>query len=191
MASPAQPSNLVNHPWDQQPSPLTTEAGQPPAAPADRASAGTHQPGPASPGLGPVRFTFPLATEERHESILSVAVRGLDPAARIQVGGELDLTTAWELTKQVEQILQDRPREQVVLDLAELRFCSVAGVDALQWIRGGVGHLVLLDPPKIVRKVLTITDTIDGFDIQTTADDRGEPQPRRTRDRLARPRRAR
>lgn len=125
---------------------------------------------PSSTALGPVRLAWPPTSGAPQEPILSLAVRGADPAAVIEVSGELDITTAWQLTKQVEQILQDQPREQVVLDLAELRCFSVAGVDALLWIRAAVAtaasHLVLRNPPKIVCKILDITDTIDAFDIR-------------------------
>ena len=60
-----------------------------------------------------------------------VTVTRDDGTALVTVGGELDLLTAPELQRAIDEVVADRPR-RVVLDLRALEFMGSSGVAMIQ-----------------------------------------------------------
>ena len=58
------------------------------------------------------------------------SVAGGTGRSRVALSGELDLATAEELVEVLER-LRARGERRVVLDLADLEFCDVCGLDAI------------------------------------------------------------
>jgi anti-anti-sigma factor len=89
---------------------------------------------------------------------------GLD-AARVYVGGELDIAT----TPQLERTLAASQARLVVLDLRELAFIDCCGIHAI--IRAGIRarqagrRLVLVRVPANVDRMLTLTGSADQVEI--------------------------
>ena len=88
------------------------------------------------------------------------------PVTRLDVGGELDLTTAARFGALLaDTITADRP--SVVIDASRLRFCDSHGLavlemaDALARVCGGTVRLTGVRP--LVAKVLRITGLEDRF----------------------------
>jgi anti-anti-sigma factor len=89
---------------------------------------------------------------------------GLD-AARVYVGGELDIAT----TPQLERTLSQSQARLVVLDLRELTFIDSCGMHAI--IGAGIRarkagrRLVLVRVPATVNRMLTLTGSSDQVEI--------------------------
>ena len=89
---------------------------------------------------------------------------GLD-AARVHVGGELDIAT----TPQLERTLDASQARLVVLDLRELAFIDSRGIHAI--VRAGIRarqagrRLVLVRVPSNVDRILTLTGSSDQVEI--------------------------
>ncbi len=88
------------------------------------------------PGAGP--------DSGRLRMVLSPA--SAPPAARVRVRGELDLATAPRLHAQLQALLRDGYRD-IDLDLEDVDFCDVAGLNMLLWthadaVRAGGGLVV-------------------------------------------------
>jgi anti-sigma B factor antagonist len=89
---------------------------------------------------------------------------GLD-AARVHVGGELDIAT----TPQLERTLSQSQARLVVLDLRELAFIDSCGVHAI--VNAGIRarkagrRLVLVHVPATVDRMLTLTGSSDQVEI--------------------------
>jgi anti-sigma B factor antagonist len=86
-------------------------------------------------------------------------------AARVYVGGELDIAT----TPQLERMLSESQARLVVLDLRELAFIDSCGVHAI--VNAGIRarqagrRLVLVRVPSNVRRMLTLTGSSDQVEI--------------------------
>ena len=88
---------------------------------------------------------------------------------RITLGGELDIATAPGLDADV------RPLAEIgcdlVVDLAELRFCGCAGLTLfVRWrsqAAAAGGSLCLVAPARIVRRLLAVTGTNDLLRVPT------------------------
>ena len=86
-----------------------------------------------------------------------------DNLVRITLCGELDTATAPALDADVRPL--GEAGRDLVVDLAELRFCGCAGLALfVQWrsratITGG--SLCLLSPARIVHRLLTVTGTLE------------------------------
>jgi anti-sigma B factor antagonist len=87
--------------------------------------------------------------------------------ARVNVGGELDGTTAHALTNAVAQVLHTSAPELVELHVAALTFLDCAGIRCLLTCRTLVqeadSRLILVDPSRQVTRVLDITGLLEWF----------------------------
>ena len=89
------------------------------------------------------------------------AVISTDTAgSRLQLRGELDLTTAPQLARLLDLLRRDGHR-QITLDLSGLEFLCAAGLAVLlradQALRAVGGRLMLTRPTRLARRVLAIT----------------------------------
>jgi anti-anti-sigma factor len=106
---------------------------------------------------------------------------GLDQALRlcmkdagsvvvIEVDGDLDIATSHLLIELGGVALIDG--RALVVDLARLRVFAAAGVRALLQLRDAAAaratRLVLRNAGPVMHRVLTITDTADAFEIEST-----------------------
>jgi anti-sigma B factor antagonist len=84
------------------------------------------------------------------------------------VAGELDMSTADQLTDAVNEQLRDRP-SRLVLDLADLSFCDSLGLGTLivlsRAARGQETYLVLRNPSPFLSRMLDVTGVRDGLNI--------------------------
>ena len=103
------------------------------------------------------------AVTGRCRGALSWTVQPHGELTRITLVGELDTATAPALDAYVGPLAE--AGHDLVVDLAELRFCSCAGLTLfMQWrsratITGG--SLCLLAPARIVHRLLTVTGTLE------------------------------
>ncbi len=90
----------------------------------------------------------------------------------VQLRGELDLNTAPRLEQLLDRLRRDGHR-QLTLDLSALEFLSAAGLtvflQADQALRAVGGRLVLSQPTRMVRRILTITGLDATLNIQPVA----------------------
>ena len=88
--------------------------------------------------------------------------------AVVAVSGELDLSTASELSRSLAEVLDHRP-DDITLDLAGLRFIDSSGLALLarttKTLRDHQGTLRLVHPTPPVRRVLEIV----GLDVLLVA----------------------
>ena len=118
--------------------------------------------------LSPRAAQRPPSTNEDlncgHQGTLSWAVRRQEKLARITLHGELDIATAPALGAAVRP-LAEAGGAHLVIDLAGLRFCDCAGLTLFvrwqSWTALTGGSLRLVAPPRIVRRLLTLTGTLD------------------------------
>jgi anti-anti-sigma factor len=100
---------------------------------------------------------------------LQVSVRRHRGHTWIDVTGDLDLATAPALNAAIEET-PHRAGQSVLLDLTMLTFCDAAGLDVLldQHHRLGAagGALVLLNPPPLTLRLLTVTGLDRHLDIR-------------------------
>ena len=94
------------------------------------------------------------------QSYLNVSVRGRGRSTVVQVDGELDLASS----PQLEHVLEEEwgnGADEIVLDLAELRFMDMAGLRVLLRATQRAGErgteLVLANVRGPIRRVLTLT----------------------------------
>ncbi|MCZ7440076.1 STAS domain-containing protein [Micromonospora sp. WMMC241] len=96
---------------------------------------------------------------------LSCEVRG--DVTRVSVAGEVDLSNAHLLVELLENVAARSPL--VAVDLSEVTFFGAHGTDALVRARRLVtergGRLTLCYPSPVVRRVLDVTGTLDGFEV--------------------------
>jgi anti-sigma B factor antagonist len=100
------------------------------------------------------------------------AVISTDTAgSRVQLRGELDLTTAPQLERLLDQLRRDG-HHQITLDLSGLEFLCAAGLAVLlhadQALRAAGGRLVLTRPTRLARRMLAITGLDATLTIQPT-----------------------
>lgn len=95
-------------------------------------------------------------------SVLDVRIRFTPHLPTVRLAGELDLDSLHLLTDALDAIAASAcPADLVVLDLADVRFCDVAGLRAIEMCAAtltAVGkELVLYDTPPQVMKLIEIT----------------------------------
>jgi len=109
-------------------------------------------------------------TDDR-EAVLTLRFVADGAAAVVHVRGDLDMDTSPLLTELVSHVVALHRPPLLVLDLQHLEFFCAAGIHALLRARETLlaqhAHLILRDPPARARNILTITQTVDLFDIQT------------------------
>jgi len=85
-------------------------------------------------------------------------VSEVDSGARLAVGGDLDIATADQLVVAAEERLAISGNAELTLDLAGVRFCDSAGINALVRVRRLCdergGRLQVVNPQLAVRRVL-------------------------------------
>ena len=118
--------------------------------------------------LSPKAAQRPPTTNEAvtcgHRGTLSWTVHQLGHLVRIMLDGELDVASAPALDASVRP-LAEAGGTDLVVDLAGLQFCDCAGLTLfLRWQSLTAvtdGSLSLTKPARIVRRLLTITGTLD------------------------------
>jgi anti-sigma B factor antagonist len=100
------------------------------------------------------------------DPVFRVDVRATDTEVRVELVGELDVSTAPELRKQVDQIVA--ADGDVLVDCSGLNFADSSGLDTLIRLAKTLGdqerRLVLSNVRPIVRRaieVLQITDLVE------------------------------
>jgi anti-sigma B factor antagonist len=92
---------------------------------------------------------------------LEVDVIQVASGATLAVGGDLDLATAPQLVEAAEKMFAAVSGAELTLDLAELRFCDSAGINALIRVRKMSDQhgwaLTVVNPQPAVRRVLQLT----------------------------------
>ena len=104
-------------------------------------------------------------------AILDVRIRFAPSLPLVRLTGELDLDSAHLLTDAIESLAaEDFPAELIVLDLAGVRFCDIAGLRAIQWCSTALAatgrQLVLYHPPSAVTKLITTSGVAAGVTIR-------------------------
>lgn len=88
----------------------------------------------------------------------------------VQVRGELDLVTAPELERLLDQ-LRYQGHRRITLDLSRVEFLSAAGLGVFcradQALRAAGGRLVLTRPTRIAHRILEITGLAATLSIQS------------------------
>ena len=106
----------------------------------------------------------------RPEDLLTLRLVGTGPVAVIEVVGELDMATTHLLTDLAGSVLHAQSPLVLVLDLTGLRFLCADGIRALLHIRDAAcaraAQLILRNPSPITDRVLTLTGTLDVFEIK-------------------------
>jgi len=94
---------------------------------------------------------------------LAVEVVRSDEQVVIQARGEVDIATMGALRDSIEPFLG--PNQTIVLDLSQLTFADSALLKVLVHARGELtqhgGSLLLRNPSKVARRLLTITELDD------------------------------
>ncbi|MGH3438050.1 MAG: STAS domain-containing protein [Sciscionella sp.] len=92
-----------------------------------------------------------------------------------RVAGELDMHSAPELRAKLGAVIAARPGGNVRLDLRALDFADSSGLSALiamhKLAEASEGRLVLINPPRSVRRMLAIT----GLDTVLTVSEDSDP----------------
>jgi len=104
----------------------------------------------------------PAGREEAFVSALDVRIQFAPKLPLVRLSGELDLDSLHLLTDALDAIAATScPAELVVLDLAAVTFCDVAGLRALEQCALSlemVGkQLMLYHPPRSVTRLMTMT----------------------------------
>ena len=104
-------------------------------------------------------------------AILDVRIRFAPSLPLVRLAGELDVESSHVLTDAIESLAASHcPAELVVLDLAEVRFCDMAGLRAIQWCSTALSatgkHLVLYHPPAAVTKLISMSGMPAGVTIR-------------------------
>ena len=90
---------------------------------------------------------------------LIVSVQGRGPSIVLEVDGELDLASAPQLKRALEQAWRNAP-EEIVIDLGKLRFMDMSGLRVLLSARQRAERrgteLVLTNVGDSIRRVLTL-----------------------------------
>lgn len=99
---------------------------------------------------------------------LCVEVSAGTVACEVQLRGALDAATAGQLDAVVDELVRSGYRH-LVLDLSELEFLAAAGLHVLvrahTLLRAAGGELTLVKLPRMVRRVLAITELDTTFTI--------------------------
>ena len=94
--------------------------------------------------------------------ILDVRIRFTPRLPVVRLSGDLDLASEHLLADSLESVAANaREAEVVVLDMAAVRFCDVAGLRAIEWCAASLSatgkQLVLYHPPRSVTKLIEMT----------------------------------
>jgi len=97
----------------------------------------------------------------------------------VRLRGELDVATAPGLQRRLDSLI-DRGVHHLVVDLADVSFCDLAGVRVLlgadRQLRTRGGHLTLLGPCSCVSRISSVFDLTSQLPIQSAADSDGDGQ---------------
>jgi anti-sigma B factor antagonist len=138
--------------------------------------------------MSPQQLTFALTrtTDRDHDPELTVTVQRAGPLTEVDATGIIDLTTADLLTAAVDHMISTYAPLWLILDLADVRLLSAAGITALLQaqtaVTGQGGRLLLRNPSPMTCKVLDITDSARLFSLLTaprTTTTGPEPRPER------------
>jgi anti-sigma B factor antagonist len=103
---------------------------------------------------------------DRAQLQLSVAPGGDETV--VTVRGELDMSTAEQLTEAVNDQLRDSPT-RIVLDLTDLTFCDSLGLGTLvvlsRTARNQQTYLLLRNPSPFFTRMLDVTGVREGLNI--------------------------
>ncbi len=113
---------------------------------------------------------------ERPPSPFSVKVTGGGGRALIAaVAGDVDIATANDMSAAVIAALEDHPRAAVILDFSNVGFMDSSGLRAVLDISRrldlGDAGLVLLNPNRPVRKLLSLAGLDERMAVATTLDE--------------------
>jgi anti-sigma B factor antagonist len=124
---------------------------------------------------------YPVSVGPGRDGPLVVEVRKdvSSSGSLICLRGELDVATAPPLQRRLDTVIH-RGARQLVVDLANLSFCDLAGVRVLlsadRELRTRGGRLTLLGPCGCVSRISTVFDLTSQLPIQTGADGAGAGQ---------------
>jgi anti-sigma B factor antagonist len=109
-----------------------------------------------------------------NEKKLSINTRTVRASQIIELAGELDIGTVGEFREQLEHTVIESG-QQLVLDLAGVRFCDSSGLTALLVARTQAltsqGRLALTAIPTRVARTLQVAGLEPVFSIHTSTDD--------------------
>ncbi|MEP6600171.1 MAG: STAS domain-containing protein [Actinomycetota bacterium] len=121
-------------------------------------------------------------THHRHQAVQERQERQEPQVARydtdgnplsvdLVVTGEVDLASVDQFRIAATRLLTGRAASALRVDLSAVTFIDAAGVGALITIRNAAGHqgkrLVLISPAPCVRRILTLTQLTDAFDVDS------------------------
>lgn len=111
----------------------------------------------------------PIATSDSViASVLDVRIKFTPTLPVVRLTGELDLDSAHLLVDALDAIAATScPADLVVLDLAGVTFCDVAGLRAIETsaaiLAAADQHLVLYRPPRRVTRLIAMTGIASGL----------------------------
>jgi len=109
------------------------------------------------------------------EPLFSTKVVDSDDGPIIYVQGEIDMTTAGRLRNAIEPHMG--PRQTIILDFSGVEFLDSSCIAVLVHARGSLsadgGTLILRNPSRLARRVLTLT----GIEFILAEDAASHPQP--------------
>ncbi len=85
----------------------------------------------------------------------SISISGSPPV--VQLGGDVDLACAEELTAALEPLLQPGADPTVVFDLAEVTFLDSSGLAVLVTAAGAGKQVVLRNASAVVARIIAVT----------------------------------
>ena len=99
---------------------------------------------------------------------MQLSVAPGDDETVVSVSGELDMSTAEQLSSTVADQLRENPA-RIVLDLAELTFCDSLGLGTLvvlsRTARNQQTYLLLRNPSPFFTRMLDVTGVREGLNI--------------------------
>jgi anti-sigma B factor antagonist len=102
------------------------------------------------------------------DPVFRVAVQALEGGVQVELVGELDVATAPELQRRVDEIVG--ADGDVRADCAELTFADSSGLDALirlaKALRAQQRRLVLTDVRPMVRRAMDVLQVMELFEIE-------------------------
>jgi anti-anti-sigma factor len=103
-----------------------------------------------------------IVTRERGDR-LTVTLHDRGLVLEIALQGELDLSSAPVLAGALPSAA---PPPRLVVDVSELTFVDAAGLRVLLGLAADGRTVVLRNPPRLLRRILDITDTAVRFDLE-------------------------
>jgi anti-sigma B factor antagonist len=106
-------------------------------------------------------------------SPLDIAIVRAASVVTVNVAGDLDIATGRSLADQVGAVMADGPPGELILNVAELRFCDSAGINALVRLRKLADQhgwrFAMVHPQSQVRRVLELTGLRDYLNLESEA----------------------